>query len=188
MLNRMVERGKVLWQVTTSLDGFISGPDDSMDWMGDAHLPSKFVDGILAGLGAVVVGRRTWGEGSDAAGHGLYGNAWTGPIFVLTHRVPRPGEPGHGDPFATYLDVPIADAVATALEAADGKDVNLIGASIGTQCVDAGLVDELILHVAPVLLGDGTRLFSRPGPFHRFEWVEQLDEGGVANLRLRPAA
>jgi dihydrofolate reductase len=190
MLNRMVERrGKVLWQVTTSLDGFIAGPDDSMAWTkGVEDGPNPMVDDVMANLGAVLVGRRTWGPGGTEEGSGLYGDAWSGPIFVLTHHVPAPGEPGHGDPWATFLDLPLADAVATALDAAGGKDVNLIGADVATQCVDAGLVDEVILHVAPVLLGDGTRLFSRPGPHVRLDWVEQTAAGGCANLRLRPRA
>jgi dihydrofolate reductase len=160
-----------------------------MDWMAAVpHGPSKLVDEVLANLGAILSGRRTWGEGPGEDGEAFYGGAWNGPVFVLTRHVPQPGDPGYGDPVATYLDVPLTDAVATALAAADGKDVNLLGASVATQCVDAGLVDEILLHVAPVLLGAGTRLFSRPGPFHRLEWIEQTQEGGVANLRLRPVA
>jgi len=178
----------VLWEVATSLDGFISGPGDSMDWMSGTRTTShQVVQDAVANLGAVVVGRRTWAEGSRTPGGELYGGAWVGPIFVLTHRVPQPGDPLYDDP-VTFLDAPVAEAVATALDAAGGKDVNLIGANVATQAVDAGLVDEVILHVVPVLLGGGTRLFERPGGFVRLDWVEQFEAGGFANLRLRPRA
>jgi len=186
MLNHMVERGKVLWEVAMTLDGFISGPGDSMDWMSEVRATSKpVVEDAVANLGAVLVGRRTWGEGSRKPGGELYGGAWVGPVFVLTHHVPRPGDPLYDDP-VTFLDVPIAEAVATALDAAGGKDVNLIGANLATQAVDAGLVDEVLLHVVPLFLGGGTRLFERPGGIVHLDWVEQSDAGGFANLRLRP--
>jgi dihydrofolate reductase len=188
MLNRMVERGRVLWEVSMSLDGFISGPGDSMAWMSEVSGTSRpVVEAAVANLGACLLGRRTWGEGSRKPGGELYGGAWTGPIFVLTHHVPQPGDPLYDDP-VTFLDAPIADAVAAALDAAGDKDVNLIGANVATQAVDAGLVDEVILHVVPVLLGGGTRLFERPGGIVRLDWVEQSEAGGFANLRLRPRA
>jgi dihydrofolate reductase len=169
-----------------SLDGFISGPGDSMDWMSAVRITSApVVEAAVANLGAVIVGRRTWGEGARKPGGELYGGAWVGPVFVLTHHVPQPGDPLYDDP-VTFLDVPIADAVATALDAAGGKDVNLIGANVATQAVDAGLVDEVLLHVLPVLVGGGTRLFERPGAIVPLDWVEHYDAGGFANLRLRP--
>jgi dihydrofolate reductase len=186
MFNHMVERGQVLWQVTTSLDGFIAGPGDDMTWLRGIHGgPNPLVDEVLAGLGAVIVGRRTWGVGSRKPGGELYGGAWVGPVFVLTHHVPQPGHPLYDDP-VTFTDRPLAEVVGAALDAAGGRNVNLIGAGIATQCIDAGLVDEVILHVAPVLLGGGTRLFERPGAAVFLDWVEQAGDGGVANLRLRP--
>ena len=176
----------MVWQVTTSLDGFISGPDDDMDWMAGVFTgPNPVVEAFLANLGACVVGRRTWGVGASEDGTALYGGAWHGPTYVLTHHVPRAGDPGYGDPVARYTDEPLAQVLATAIEAA-GKDVNLVGASVATQCLDAGLVDEIVLHVAPVMLGRGTRLFE--GAFVRFDWTAADLAGGVVNLRLRPRA
>jgi dihydrofolate reductase len=188
MFNHMVEqRGKVLWQVTTSLDGFISGPGDDMDWMSGVFTgPNPMVEEFMANLGACVVGRRTWGVGTSEDGEALYGGAWNGPTYVVTHHVPQPGDAGYGDPVARYTDAPLTEVVATALEAADGKNVNLIGASVAAQCLAAGLVDEIYLHVAPVMLGAGTRLFE--GARLRFDWTEAGLAGGVANLRLRPRA
>jgi dihydrofolate reductase len=99
--------------------------------------------------------------------------------------VPQPGDPLHGDP-VTFLDAGIGPAVATVLDAAGGKDVNLIGANVAAQAVDAGLVDEVLLHVVPVLLGGGTPLFRRQGGPVELDRVEHYAAGGVANLRLRP--
>jgi dihydrofolate reductase len=76
----------------------------------------------------------------------LYGGAWKGPVFVLTHR------PAEEDPAATFLSGPIGDAVDKARAAAGGKAVGLIGADTARQAVEAGLVDEIVVHLAPVLL------------------------------------
>ncbi len=76
-----------------------------------------------------------------------------------------------------------------AKEAADGGDVVVLGASVARQCLEAGLLDEVIIHVAPVLVGDGVRLFDRPGgePV-KLDPISANDEGGMTALRYRPAA
>jgi dihydrofolate reductase len=80
-----------------------------------------------------------------------------GPMFLLTHRPPdRP------DPDVTCLSGDIGEAVATALEAAGGKDLQILGADIAGQCLQRGLVDEIAVQVLPILLGDGVP-FSPPG-------------------------
>ncbi len=61
-----------------------------------------------------------------------------------------------------FLDAPIADAMATAKQAANGSDVGVLGTDIAKQCLTAGLLDEILVHVTPVLLGDGVRLFDSP--------------------------
>jgi dihydrofolate reductase len=83
----------------------------------------------------------------------VYGGAWTGPQFVLTHRPPGREE----DPTVTFLSGDIRIAVTRARTAANGKNVVLIGASVARQCIDAGLVDEILVHLVPLLLGDGVR-------------------------------
>ena len=87
------------------------------------------------------------------------GYPFSGPTFVLTHRPPDPP-----DPDVTYLSGDIGEAVATALKAAGGKDLEILGADVAGQCLRRGLVDEIRVYVLPVLLGDGTRFFSAPGP------------------------
>jgi dihydrofolate reductase len=108
------------------------------------------------------------------------GYPFNGPLFVLTHRPPDPP-----DPEVTYLSGDIGEAVATALDAADGKDLQILGADVAGQCLRRGLVDEIMVFVVPVLLGDGTR-FSAPG-LARID-LEPLDStrhGAVTILRFR---
>ena len=78
-------------------------------------------------------------------------------FFVLTHKPPDPP-----DPEVTFLSGDIGEAVATALDAADGKNLEILGADVAGQCLRRGLVDEILVYVMPVLLGDGIR-FSPPG-------------------------
>jgi hypothetical protein len=79
-------------------------------------------------------------------------------MFVLTHRPPDPP-----DPDVTYLTGDIGEAVAAALEAAGGKNLEILGADVAGQCLRRGLVDEILVYVLPVLLGDGIRFYSSPG-------------------------
>jgi dihydrofolate reductase len=162
----------VIWHVTMSLDGFIAGTDDSMDWVvsqwsdgGESTVDidvqrSSVADEVLNSAGAILGGRRWYDvavnkfEGYD----GIYGGQWRGPVFVLTHR---PAEADH-HPAITFLSDELGDAVATATDAAAGKDVVVFGASIARQCLRAGLLDEIVIHLVPVLLGDGVRLIDAP--------------------------
>ena len=87
---------------------------------------------------------------------GIYGGAWTGPVFVLTHRPPAPSE----DSTVTFLSDGIEEAVATAGAAAGNKNLEIFGADTARQCLQEGLIDEIVIHLAPVLLGDGVRLYG----------------------------
>jgi len=103
-----------------------------------------------------------------------------GPIFVLTHQPPDPP-----DPDVTYLSGDIGEAVATALAAAGGKDLQILGADVAGQCLRRGLVDEILVYVLPVLLGDGVR-FSSPGLARTgLEPVSSTHADGVTILRFR---
>jgi len=158
--------GKVVVNRSMSLDGFIAGPGDTMDWIFDFMEPNAaWMTEIAAATGAMLVGRRTDEVGSrmDAdhergAASGDEGYPVSGPMFVLTHRPPDPP-----DADVTYLSGDIGEAVATALKAAGGKDLEILGADVAGQCLRRGLVDEIRVYVLPVLLGDGTRFFSSPG-------------------------
>ena len=176
--------GKVLWHTMMSLDGFIAGPNDDMQWVfggGDGG-PSPTVDEVLGSTGALLVGRRTQ-DVEDRLQPGFYGGRFRGPFFVLRHD--PPAEPPVVKGVAgRFIDVGIEAAVRLAKDAAQGRDVVVLGANVARQCLEAGLLDELILHVAPVLVGDGVRLFERPGgaPVHLTP-ISCGQEGGMTVLR-----
>jgi len=168
---------KVLAGITTSLDGYITGPNDGPDrglgeggerlhyWVfGGAWsygrettgeptgADKEYLDGAMARQGAIIGGRNTF----DAAEGWGGSNPWQVPFFVLTHR-PEDAPPG-GD--FTFIDG-LEEAIARAREAAGDKDVYLMGgADIIRQALRAGLIDELSVSIAPVVLGGGKRLFD----------------------------
>jgi dihydrofolate reductase len=144
-----------------SLDGFIAGPDDAMEWVFDyfSEEASETAGEVIESTGAIIMGRRTY-EVEDRYRGGIYGGAWTGPFFVLTHEPPA-DVPAWMT--GTFINEDIEAAIARAREAAGGKNVGLLGAALARQSLERGLLDEIIVHLAPVLLGDGVRLFAVPG-------------------------
>lgn len=178
--------GLVLWHVTMSLDGFIAGPADSMDWVFDYTGPSDAADEVIRSTGALLVGRRSFYVGRRdeqiAAASEPYGGAWSGPQFVMTHEPPEASE----DPSVTFLSGDLPAAVETALQAAEGKNVVVIGATIAAAAIAEGLVDEIIVHLAPILLGDGVRMFERrSGAEIRLERTSVAKSGQVTDLWFR---
>ena len=201
---------KVVLELSMSLDGFIAGPNDSPDnglgdggdalfkWYssGDTDFPlpgtdmvfkvsrasAEFLRPAWMNIGASITGRRTF----DIA-HGWGGNPPGGadePHFVVTHTVPQEwAKPG--SPF-TFVTDGVESAVRQAKEAAGGKNIDLMGASIAQQCLNAGLLDEIQDDLAPVLLGGGVRLFdhldSAPIELEPIAVVQGL---GVTHLRYR---
>jgi dihydrofolate reductase len=84
----------------------------------------------------------------------------------------------------TFVDVAIEEAVAVAQQAAKGSNVVVLGANVARQCLEAGLLDEIVVHVAPVLLGDGVRLFERAGAASvRLDPISSRQEGQTTVLR-----
>ena len=174
--------GTVLVHRTMSLDGFIAGPEHEMDWIFEHTAPDGAREVMLA-TGAIVAGRRSWAVGERDAGkpsQGPYGGAWSGPIFVLTHE---PFEPPQGSG-VTVVDGDIRDVVAMALAAAPGRQVELFGAGVAAQALRHGLVDAILVHVAPVLLGDGIPFSPGSGRVD-LELVAVTRSGGLADLRYR---
>jgi dihydrofolate reductase len=174
-------RGKVVVNRSMSLDGFIAGPGDSMDWIFE-HLQGGDVADVAAETGAMLVGRRTYDVGARmrAEAPELEDYPATGPTYLLTHRPPDPP-----DPNVIVLSGDIGDAVATALAGANGRNVELLGADVARQALDRGLVDELLVYLLPVLLGDGVR-FSPPGSTRvDLEPISSTRSGGVTTLRFR---
>src|SRR6478672_10112135 len=125
--------GKVCLHFAMSVDGYVARPG--------------LVGEYVASTGAVLAGR----DGYDSAigDSRPYGGAWHGPIFVLTHH-PQDARPA---PDVTFLSCPVDEAVRIGLEAAQGKNLEVLSPTIGRQLLRLGLVDEIDLHLAPVLLG-----------------------------------
>ena len=173
--------GKVVVNRSMSLDGFIAGPGHAMDWVFDFMAPDEFSE-IAAATGAMLIGRRTYDVASrmEADKPGSTDYPFSGPSFVLTHKPPDPP-----DPEVTFLTGDIGEAVATARSAAGGKNLEILGADVAGQCLRRGLVDELLVYVLPVLLGDGIR-FSPPGLARiDLEPVSSTRSGAVTILRFR---
>jgi dihydrofolate reductase len=152
---------KLLYSATMSLDAFIAGHGGDMSWLTTYLGPDPLVDELIGQVGALLVGNRTFGgddphRGTEHEGE-PFGGGWSGPQFVLTHH--PPAEPVPGITFVGDL----AAGVAAAKEAAGDKYVNVLGADVARQCLDAGLLDEILVLIAPLLLGDGVRLFDWPG-------------------------
>ena len=178
---RQTAASKVLWHFTMSLDGFVAGPGHSMDWMtGFGGRPGLIAE-YTETTGAVLGGRDGWDAYPDPSA--TYGGAWSGPTFVLTHH-PEDAAPADG---VTFLSCDVAEAVRIGLEAAKGKNLEVFSPSIGRQLLERGLIDEIDLHVAPVLLGDGIRLFDLPGGTPvRLERLDAAAPELAVNLRYRP--
>jgi dihydrofolate reductase len=174
--------GKLLWQTMMSLDGFIAGPGDAMDWMmgidgGDGQTIAE----VLGSTGALLVGRRTQ-DVEDRLQLGFYGGAFSGPFFVLRHDPPAEPPVVKGVT-GRVLSVDIDEAVRVAKAAAEGADVVILGANVARQCLEAGLLDEIIVHLAPVLVGAGVRLFEQSGPAVKLETISSVQEGQTTVLR-----
>jgi dihydrofolate reductase len=167
---------KVIAAITTSIDGYVAGPDDGPGkglgeggerlhywvfggpWAYDAEPRGEptgedaaWLNDVSSRVGAVVGGRWTY----EAARHWGDENPWGLPFFIVTHR---PEEEPEGD-FNFVSGV--GAAIERAREAAGDKDVHVMGgADTIRQALEAGLVDELTIIIAPVILGDGKRLFE----------------------------
>ena len=178
--------GNVLVHTMMSLDGFIAGPDDDMSWVlrraGD--MPSAVVDEVIARTGAVLAGRRVYEVGRRVQrpeARGLFEGRWSGTHFILTHS--PPADETH--PSYIFISGDVSDAVATALKAADGRDVLVLGANVVGQCLGAGLVDEILMHLVPKLIGDGVRLFDLSTLRASLTTLDVSAPSQVVNLRLR---
>ncbi|MDX8144581.1 dihydrofolate reductase family protein [Lentzea sp. BCCO 10_0061] len=169
--------GKVVVNRAMSLDGFIAGPGHAMDWVFEHFKDNPFPE-VEQATGAMLVGRGTHEVARKMRHEDTTYDG--GPQFVLTHR--PPDEPEHG---VTFLTCGLAEAVATARAAAGGKDLEILGADLASQCLREGLVDEVLVYVLPVLLGDGVR-FSTPDLGRiDLEPFASTQSGSVTMLRFR---
>lgn len=192
--------------LSTSLDGFIAGPGDGpgqplgvgggalFEWFGNGDTPSKFYpsfrmsadsarffDEGASRQGAIISGRRTYditeGWGGDGPLPGI-------PLFVMTHSIPE-NVPAGEIPY-TFVTDGIESAIEQARAVAAGQDVALMGADPVQQAIQAGLLDELTIHLVPVLLGQGVRLLDRLGPdLPKLACTGVVDAPGVTHLTYR---
>jgi len=173
--------GKVVFNMTVSLDGFVAGPNDNPDnglgdggdalfrwyFSGDTEVPisegnmvlkvspqsAETLNQSFETYGAGVWGRRTFDIAQGWAGHPP-----GSPCFIVTHTVPREWV-YEGSPF-TFVTEGVESAIRQVQQAAGDKDVVICTGSILQQCLNAGLMDEIRIDVAPLLLGKGVRLFD----------------------------
>ena len=175
--------GKAVIHATMSLDGFIAGPDDDMSWMSDYVGPNRVADEVIRTAGAVVSGSRLFRliQSEDQL---PYGGATKVPVFVLSHH---PQEPitQFGVTFSFITDG-LEVAIKRAKSAAGDKNVMLFGASIAQQCLKLGLVDEIQIHLVPLLLGAGVRLFDGMwAEGIRLVRIQLVESPKVTDLRFR---
>jgi dihydrofolate reductase len=174
---------KLIWHVTMSVDGCIAGPDHEMEWAFAYMGSNRIVNEVRDGAGAILGGRR-WHdvamERYDGRA-GIYGGNWQGPVLVLTHSPPT--DPP--DREIRFVSGGIEDAVAAAREAADGRSVLVFGADLARQCLEAGLLDEIVIHLAPILLGDGIRLDTSGVQRVTLERVDSDTSSDLTDLRFR---
>ena len=180
--------GRVVIDMSMSLDGFIAAPNDNPDqglgeegmrlhnWaFDDPAVLEKVFGNMLEETGAVIMGRRTYDNSiREWGGKGPLGDV---PCFVVTHR-PIPGT----DPVFTVVTDGIESALAKARAAAGEKRIGLMGANLDQQYLAAGLVDEIRIHLVNVLLGGGRRLFDTLPERVELEQTSLSDTAGLAHI------
>jgi dihydrofolate reductase len=176
---------RLIYSVTMSVDGYIAGPGGDMSWMTPYLGPNPYVDELIGEIGALLVGRRTFGgddphRGDPEREGKAFGGGWEGPQVVVTHHPPPDQVPG-----VSFID-DLPTAIAAARQGAGEKYVNVLGASVARQCLELGELDEVLTLLAPVLLGDGTRLFEHDGGSPvRLERIHESSAPLATNLRYR---
>ena len=157
--------------MSMSLDGYVTGPNDSRenpfgdgaemlhDWLSAAATDDDraILQAVLDSVGAIVMGRTSFDKNEGDGGWGDAGPVGDTPCFVVTHNKPTASYP----PVYTFVTDGVVSAIEQAKSAAGDKFVGLHGATVMQQALPLGLVDEIRVHVIPVLLGGGTPLFDR---------------------------
>jgi len=161
---------------------------------GEVNASTPVMERALENVGATIMGRKMFGGGpgpwTEPRWDGWWGEdpPFHHPVFVVTHHAREPLAELQGGTSFTFVTDGIESALEQAFAAADGKDVSLGGgAEVVQQYLAAGLLDELQLHVVPVLLGGGTRLFGdlASGAAPKLEQLDVVEAPGVTHLRYR---
>jgi dihydrofolate reductase len=144
--------------LATSIDGFVAGPNDSLDWLPSfADVEDTFTP-FMTGIGAILMGRRTYDIVAGFEGPWPYGDV---PVLVATTRPLSPRTPT-----VRAVAGPIAEIIATAKATAGERDVYIDGAHLFRSALAAGLVNTLTVTTVPVILGDGIPLFATGARHH----------------------
>jgi dihydrofolate reductase len=185
----------VICDMSVSLDGYVTGPNDSRenpfgdgagmlhDWIFDAATEQDraIVQEMLDGVGAVVMGRKSFDKNEGDGGWGEGGPLGDTPCFVVTHNRPTASYPSA----YTFVTDGVASAIGQAKAAAGDKVVGLHGATIMQQALPLGLVDEIRVHVIPVLLGGGTPLFGTLDSSITLERIQALATPAATHIGFR---
>ncbi len=185
----------VICDMSTSLDGYVTGPNDSRenpfgdgagtlhDWLSDAATDEDRVilQEMLDGVGALVMGRTSFDKNEGDGGWGDSGPAGDIPCFVVTHNQPTTSYP----PVFTFVTDGVVSAIEQAKHAAGDKVVTLFGATVMQQALPLGLVDEIRVHVIPVLLGGGTPLFGTLDSAITLERTQEVVTPAATHLGYR---
>jgi dihydrofolate reductase len=200
--------GKVVLEISMSLDGFVAGPNDGPEnpmgdggmrlfqwyYSGDTAFPLPGTEMVFKiSRASAELLREEWDRiGAMVAGRRMFdiANAWHGnppgggPCFVVTHTVPQEWVK-EGSPF-TFVTDGVESAIRQAKKAAGDKNVAVASANIAQQCIKAGLLDEIQIDLAPVLLGSGVRLFDHLGTAPiELKSMKVIDAPGVTHLQFR---
>jgi dihydrofolate reductase len=186
---------QVICDMSMSLDGYVTGPNDSRenpfgdgagmmhDWISDAATDEDraLLQEMLDGVGAIVMGRTSFDKNEGDGGWGEGGPVGDIPCFVVTHHEPATSHPS----IYTFVTDGVASAIEQAKEVAGDKVVGLHGATVMQQGLPLGLVDEIRVHVIPVLLGGGTPLFAHLDSAISLERTSALATPAATHLSFR---
>jgi dihydrofolate reductase len=165
--------------IACSLDGFIAGPNDELDWLEGPKGAEDTFTPFMAQVGAMLMGRRTYDVVQGLEGAWPYGDM---PVLVATHR---PLQAAHDSVRA--VSGTIADLVARAKQVARDKDVYLDGGDLIRRALDATLIDEMTVTLIPIILGTGLPLFAGTARRHALELINERSIGGsLVELTYRP--
>ncbi|GIP23795.1 dihydrofolate reductase family protein [Paenibacillus sp. J22TS3] len=183
---------KMILDMSMSLDGYISGLSGQSsglhDWFYHRNdlRNAQIIDEMVLGTGAIVMGRRTYELGDHM--DGFVHNPFRVPHFVLTHSTPE--RPAKGNTRFVFVTDGTHSAAVQAKEAAGGRSVIIMGgAHTARQYIEAGLIDEIHIHIVPVLLGGGVRLFESniggDGGSYPLEVIQVVEAPGVTHVKYR---
>ncbi|MDZ5781937.1 dihydrofolate reductase family protein [Marinococcus luteus] len=151
--------GKVCLGMILSLDGYVNDRNGDMEKLYASFEPDEVIQAEMAKTGAVVMGRNSFDESEDMDAY-ADNYEFQVPLFVLTHHPPERHPKENENLTITFVTDGIESVIRQAREAAGERDVVVLGADVGQQMLKANLADELQVAFAPVILGQGLRLFE----------------------------